>query len=221
MATDEFTAQLRKQLKFIAASAAAYDAGDLDEGVRIATSVRVILHDTGRSVSILSHLNSKSVPLLSSLSPEQLPAPGAGRFADRATVFTEAGLRPRTHLTRGQAARYVPATEWWEELVYIMDEATVTRGSLVRNAANKDGGAHVDSEIPAEYLQMRSGWQSRTAGAEPVDFAINMSGLRMLAFELLSSPELLNLGECIDLLDDPWRSNGPPTLGDGFSCGDL
>jgi hypothetical protein len=45
--------QLKEQLEFIASSAEAYDAGKFAESKRIATSVRVLVHDTGSSTSLL------------------------------------------------------------------------------------------------------------------------------------------------------------------------
>ncbi len=41
-----FRDQLRRQLRYIENSCQAYDQGDIDEGIRIATSLRVILHNT-------------------------------------------------------------------------------------------------------------------------------------------------------------------------------
>jgi hypothetical protein len=64
MTDDRFREKLREQLSSIANSCAAYDAGHRSEAVRIGTSLRVLLHDTGKSTSLLTHLGAKQVPIL-------------------------------------------------------------------------------------------------------------------------------------------------------------
>lgn len=59
----DFKAQLAEQLRSLALSCESFDAGFQDEAVRIATSVRVLLHDTKRQTSLLSHLNARKIQL--------------------------------------------------------------------------------------------------------------------------------------------------------------
>jgi hypothetical protein len=61
----DFQAHLARQLGFLLRSAAAYDSGLRDEAYRIATAIRVLLHQTNRSDSLLHHLRAESAPLLS------------------------------------------------------------------------------------------------------------------------------------------------------------
>ena len=65
MSTIDFKAQLRRQLQFLKASSAAFDAGFHDEAVRIATVVRLLVHQTKSSTSLLKHLNATTINLLS------------------------------------------------------------------------------------------------------------------------------------------------------------
>jgi len=55
----DFEAQLGKQRRFLKASCDRFDAGEHDEAVRIATTLRILLHDTKRSTSLLKHLGLK------------------------------------------------------------------------------------------------------------------------------------------------------------------
>lgn len=58
---DSFEQQLQRQLGFLKRSCDAFDKGDHDEAVRIATTIRVLLHDTPASTSLLTHLGIKSL----------------------------------------------------------------------------------------------------------------------------------------------------------------
>ena len=62
-----FVSQLDNQLRYIETSAREYDAGQIIEAIRIATSLRVIFHQTNRSTSILTHLQSNNIKLSTTL----------------------------------------------------------------------------------------------------------------------------------------------------------
>ncbi|MBP2158270.1 MULTISPECIES: hypothetical protein [Asticcacaulis] len=51
--------QLDRQRKFLKNSARLYDEGYEDEAIRMATTLRVLLHDTSQSTSLLTHLGVK------------------------------------------------------------------------------------------------------------------------------------------------------------------
>ncbi|MBB3835664.1 hypothetical protein FHR55_003924 [Xanthomonas arboricola] len=51
--------QLLRQLKYLQSSAKLFDAGDHDEANRLATVMRVLLHDTAKSKSLLGLLGIK------------------------------------------------------------------------------------------------------------------------------------------------------------------
>ena len=57
---DRHDAQLKRQLGFLQKSCAAFDAGDADEAIRIAVTLRVLLHDFNQSISLLTHLGIKA-----------------------------------------------------------------------------------------------------------------------------------------------------------------
>jgi hypothetical protein len=59
----DFREQLSKQIEFLTTSCKAYDAGSKNEGVRIATVLRVLFHNKGISTSLLAHLQSEPVKL--------------------------------------------------------------------------------------------------------------------------------------------------------------
>jgi hypothetical protein len=57
---------LEEQIRFLARSCSAFDAGAEDEGVRIATSLRILFHDTAISTSLVRHLGLPDQMLSSS-----------------------------------------------------------------------------------------------------------------------------------------------------------
>ena len=69
-ATQDFKAQLKRQLGFLEWSAGGFDAGRCDEAIRIATALRVIFHQAANSTSLLNHLNAAHV-LVRSRAPDR------------------------------------------------------------------------------------------------------------------------------------------------------
>jgi len=54
-------------------SCSSYDEGYEDEAVRIATTIRVLIHDTQQSTSMLTHLDAKGIRVWSSVPDIPLP----------------------------------------------------------------------------------------------------------------------------------------------------
>lgn len=189
MAVD-FREHLRRQLRFLGRSCAAFDAGHQDEAVRIATSIRVLLHDTRSSTSLLTHLGAKQTRLRSVVPVRDV---SHSVFADLLTTFTGSGPIPKLRLGAGDLS--LVADEWWRQVVYVHGRGNfIARRDLVLGAANRDGGAHVDSSLTPEYEAVMGMW-SRIS-PEPVTGPVTeipLIGLRTLGFEVLSSPEVFAL----------------------------
>jgi hypothetical protein len=180
---------LRRQLGFLELSADAFDRGYHDEGVRIAVAIRALLHETARSTPLLAHLNAFDVPLTSTAPLLAGPPP---LFADLLTMLSmPGGIRPT--LGRAQTAFELPAREWWSQMVYAVDRKAITRKDLVLAAANKDGGAHVDPALSADYVALHTFWTLSDDAGETRDGPVHLVGLRQLAWELLNSPQLAAL----------------------------
>jgi hypothetical protein len=89
----------------------------------------------------------------------------------------------------------MPVKGWWEQFVIARGPAFVlSRKIIVLTAANKDGGAHVDDELPEEYLQLIRGVYEKISVGEP-EFVSDhhLLYLRQMAYEILNSPELTQL----------------------------
>ncbi len=72
---EDFQKHLATQIKFIEASSKSYDAGFEDEAQRLATTLRVLFHDSSKdSISLLSHLKVKNIIYLLSSVYQYVPA---------------------------------------------------------------------------------------------------------------------------------------------------
>jgi hypothetical protein len=185
---------------FLERSSAAFDAGCVDEAIRMATTIRVLIHNTATSTSLLKHLNATTISLMSSCdgaSPSALLYMGLGVQQ----VKNEAGTIKATYapLLDGPVKIYVPVSKWWDMIVYVLGSgARLSRKKIVLTAANKDGGAHVDSALTPEYEALaRDGsvgyFVSSMRGKtnEQAFTEAHLVAVRQMVHELLNSPELL------------------------------
>lgn len=186
-----FHKELERQLRFLSTSCEEFDRGNLDEGIRIATVLRVLLHNTRNSQSLFSHLQWRNIRLLSTSSH---------KGGDSLGTLTNVELRllegvkfvPRLGQSPGQ---FIPFSHWWEgEIVFERPMGKVFRKTLVLWAANKDGGAHVDAELPPVYQELLSGSWFTLSHERPGQFKHEMRGedaplaaLRQIGFEVLNS----------------------------------
>lgn len=202
---NEFKEYLRMHLNFLSKSAVAFDTGEIDECVRIAVSIRVMLHDTTKSTSLLSHLNAKHIFLTSTCEriPDGAIVSSSPMFFTRMMMTTngpQAKIYPM--LGDGPYNFHLKAEDWWNQTIVVLPRGSdrrVSRKDLVLAAANKDGGAHVDEKLTPQYeaLKQRGGtlqfFVSRIDGVETkTEFEdIHAYLIRQMAYELLTSPALL------------------------------
>jgi hypothetical protein len=212
-----FGKQLEKQLRYIENSARAYDAGDAEEAIRIATSLRVIFHQTRQSTSLLSHLRATYARMMTSVPKPPYPQEWFSPLANISAMmyFPEPHRKecpnyeasrfvsPLTYkplLSSASLTRAVSGPDWWSaEPVIILHKKKSTRKDIVLWAANKDGGAHVDAQLPFDYVHLsnciRLGAASDPTAEMTTETAKNapFALLRQMAHEALNSPDLLKL----------------------------
>jgi hypothetical protein len=145
--------KLQEQLRFVENSCRAFDVGAEEEAIRIATSLRVIFHNTQMSTSIFAYLNMNSGKVLSS-------SRGHGDFKDYLQYKIHyISTEPMKCIPMlGTHFRELPFQDWWEnEPVFIHGGKQYFRKTIVLSAANKDGGAHVDDELETYYEVLSAG----------------------------------------------------------------
>lgn len=178
---DEFINHLREQMGLLEASATAFDAGTTYEGTRLATTMRILLHDTPRQMSLLTHLGVKlDLRYLSTgsvadlpISPD-LPDGGILEASILAPIRIGSATAPDGHfapLDTGHVQDWLPFYEWWTAEVISTHLGGFTRKDVVLSLADKDGGAHIDAKLPGKYANLRRfghGWSITKGNGEIV-----------------------------------------------------
>jgi hypothetical protein len=187
----ELEIHLDEQIKFLEASAAAYDNGFDGEAKRLAVTLRVLLHDTTQSHSLLSQLGLKNK-----------------KYYDSAFEYD-----PRNKLTHGglvviavgpPETRYVSMLddvpsmtqkefdEWWNQPVFVDKEKNlINRKELILALANQDGGAHIDPALDQKYAKLSRlnalGWTSGGPEGELAMGGPEKAAIRQIAHEILKT----------------------------------
>lgn len=192
---DRFVELLKRQKGFLERSCRLYDSGLFDEATRIATIIRVLLHDTNHSTSLAKHLDARDKVSLLSTCPELPSDKGLGLFFDGVSVISLAGVRPG--LEENGFHGFLPVDQWWEQVVLVSGRGIYhSRRTIILETANRDGGAHVDKEISSEHEQLREGICSFHRGGIALHDETRQVRnhhficLRQFGYELLNSPEL-------------------------------
>lgn len=196
---DELIVQLRHQLQFIESSCRAFDQGAKAEAVRIATSLRVLFHDTPNSTSLLAHMGKKSgLHLISTIGLGQTEKQlGTKQIWAIPMMISMDGVAPPLG-TGPRPPRTLPFDDWWYEIVMAQNHRH-SRSTIVLSAANQDGGAHVDNKPNQKTVELKEGIGTLTHELEGggstteqlTDHHFPM--LRQLGYEVLNSPELTAL----------------------------
>lgn len=195
--------QLMKQLGFIERSCASFDAGFNDEAIRVAVSIRILLHDTNSSTSLLKHLGAKDISLRTTcpfIDENTIMFGGGLSWAEMRIEngqLVEAAYKPILESAEPQSL-FVCAEAWWNQTLYRINEGDITRRNIVLGAANKDGGAHVDPSLTLEYEALCRGILtiSHQSAQRLTEFPLpnsHLADLRQMGHELLTSPDLISL----------------------------
>lgn len=198
----DYRTHLVRQLGFLWRSCAAYDQGCTEEAIRIATVIRVLLHDTRNSTSLLKHLNALQIGLSSTVSSMDRSRT-VFWFGMGQGTFTANGGTWRANTDATAIDRQLPVSDWLNQVVFISGSVQATRKNLILTAADKDGGAHVDAKLTTEYETLMTtgerGWfhfPGEDGAFRPI-MDSHLMYIRQMGFELLNSPDLLDLGRVI------------------------
>jgi hypothetical protein len=170
-------------------------AGDLAEALRIATTIRVMVHETGSSKPLLKQIVPNYLDLKIQDWPDAKPEPGPpGTHAVIALHvpvsmnITEHGVFLNPDLN-GFPTSIVG--RWWARPSLILPNmGSMSRKEVVLGLANNEGGAHVDTEITRKYEQLLAYGGLRMGTAQEIT-TLNVS--RLMAGQ--AGVELL---DCLD-----------------------
>lgn len=150
--------KLAEQHGFLKRSVAAFNDGHSSEAVRIATTLRVLVHETAKSTPLLKLLSTGYLDVaildrrpLANLDKTILYI-GVGVRMDlsKGTIHPTVDLKdPNNPMIR------VPLAEWWNRVKLIFldgsQKIVFTRKDLILTLADKEGGTHVDATLPAKF----------------------------------------------------------------------
>lgn len=153
MAKPETIEKLREQRGFLERSLADFLNGHEEEAVRIATSIRVLVHE-GRGKPLLKSFkpNYLDLPILDN---DVGQAPDGGKILTRfaPVMISKHGVQPITDLSN---TKETIIGKWWTRpcvTATTPEGKTIdfTRREIILTLANKEGGAHVDEVLPEHY----------------------------------------------------------------------
>jgi hypothetical protein len=185
---------LREQMDLLHASLDAFYQGNFAESLRIATIIRVLVHETSGSKPLLTQLRPGGLDLEI---PEQVGDARPGqeellhlRFA--VGVRLGSAIAPAVDL---RSSHYSLSTvgSWWGRTVFtfptrVWTQVVYTRKKVVLILANREGGAHVDPNEDYDYVRLLTdqplsfdfgGVQIETP--DLARFLVAQSGVEMLA----------------------------------------
>jgi len=197
---DELNDEFREQVRFLQCSATSFDEGYEGEARRLAAVMRLMLHDTNRSMSLMKQLGVK----------EQLRYLDTAEPIDQKNLVSTPGLAMMEFSASQDLARgcYIPRfqgkppglcdgpfikfEQWWNEHVTKDDLGRLfSRRDFVLNVANRDGGTHVDPSLDSAYADLTRnnsmGWWLSTHTREteiPFEGNLAFVAIREIAFEL-------------------------------------
>ncbi len=172
-----------------------FESGDLTEALRLATTIRVLVHEASSSKPLLAQLMPNYLDLkLFTRVPhlaETPPPNGAKRaivmFVPIATTISDKGVffnAERT--TEGMTSVILGA--WWSRPSLILPGiGGLTRKEIVLGLANKEGGAHVDVDLSRRYAQLLASKQLQIGnGKETTPLNLSRFMVAQAAVELLN-----------------------------------
>ncbi len=198
---DNLNELLKEQIAFLKASCQSFDSGFGGESKRIATTVRVLVHDTAQSQSLLKQLNLKNIDFYNTsakLDPKNLMT-HMGLVFMRLELFGDGSeYMPFLDDVLPNSMRLEKFDDWWLEPVIVdKNHNMFTRKDLILATSNKEGGAHIDPELDIKFENLLKNnsinWYIHSDnGNEPFgkkDIQLVMASIRQIGFEMLKTLE--------------------------------
>ena len=182
-----------EQLELLIILSDTYDDGNNIIAKSMATTIRVLVHDTNSSISLLTQLNKKNGKFYdSTVDINNIKNNGGkiiGSFSNLANIGIEGKYIPMLDDPITPEG-FVDFDNYWNKVVILdKDRNEHTRKDLVLNISNKDGGAHVDSKVSQKYYdlikQNSLGITVKKGESEKVLENIELASVRQIAHEIL------------------------------------
>lgn len=181
-------------MKFLKNDIKLFDEGYLDYAVKIAITLRILFHDTSVSTSLANSIEIKDKLLFWSSGHSYSPNNLLTTWSLLTISITTNGIEyiPMGDMLNSEEyPTYLSFEDWWNEIIFADKEHLFTRKDVICFLANKDGGAHVDTELDdlAFITKMNSlGWVDND-GNPPRNNPLYCS-IRQIAEEVIKGIEL-------------------------------
>jgi hypothetical protein len=184
---------LREQTGLLRTSLESFYKGSFAESLHIATRIRVLVHETKHSTSLLQQLNHNAdkLPILDSARRSKPSDHEVFRVTLGVRLGPGASVWPAVDLN---STHYGVSTiaSWLRRVVFrfhsvLGPQATYTRKEVILMLANREGGAHVDTDENPDYVRLLKdlplGFSANEVRIETPDlarFLTAQSGVEML-----------------------------------------
>jgi hypothetical protein len=208
----ELEQHLGEQVSFLRASAQAFDASFEAEAKRLATSIRILVHDTRNSRSLIDQLGLKDDLRFEDTTIRRIELPTGLTALPPGSIVLHSGITvtqmkfggpnvgvafaaPLDEVAPERIGPPVKFVDWWEPVILTDTEGNdFSRKSFVLALANEDGGAHVDPNLRAGYAALVKANSLGRMGAGPGQelrplLNIALASVRQIAHELLRTLE--------------------------------
>lgn len=141
---------LRDQYTLLRDSVDAFYAGDSAKAIEIAARIRTLVHqsEASRPLLFFIHPDYSKLPIF-----HKILMPGAVLALNQGIQISGGGARPKFIPPDFSSPSYslVPLERWWNDAYLAMGPIRTSKKQIILDVANKDGGAHVDSEVPVRH----------------------------------------------------------------------
>jgi hypothetical protein len=155
-----YMAALEQHRQLLKAAVEQMSEGNLVHALTIATSIRVLLHETGSSIPLLKRLRTDylSLPIFTTAAPKSQPTPPNVRAmtvmhiaANLMIADGKLSLNPTINI---ESCEQKTLGRWWTDLgLLVPGGSPLSRKDIILGVANKEG-VHVDDDMPRNYRIM-------------------------------------------------------------------
>lgn len=196
LSTQDLNEHWGDQLNFIQSSIREFDMGRENEARRIATSLRIMFHETSTSHSLIKQMNLKNSFQLFSSGGLYTPSNLLSSWTLLSMESSPNGLYYRPSGNAGGRTFFLKYEDWWNEIIFDDKNNVFSRKDIICYVANQDGGAHVDSALKENYAKLTKhnslGWTDGMGNPVLNNPAYN--AIRQIAYEVLVSQSFFNKG---------------------------
>jgi hypothetical protein len=159
---------LKEQYELLKDAVNGYFAGTEIKAIVAAVHIRTLVHDTDRSDAFLATIdpNFKKLDIYRKRQPSSkavfwMPV-GVQMSGDGISRIIRDDFKQGVH-------ELVPLERWWIDPYLVIGEVRSSKKQVVIDVANKDGGAHVDDNVPSRHV---------AATLPPLLFGVNENFIR-------------------------------------------